>query len=239
MLEIHGFNNKDFNYNPDQQARIKEILEFYESKLPKSNAHQRVQLKVLRGELFREKLHAYAKQMLVKGVPPLITDLKEAYQDKEKAQIIEEMLLNHIKSMDEKSTLAGEEEEQDPTVYLWLLYFTAQHYYYLRNYEKALQYINDAIQHTPTVIDLYIVKARIYKRAGDKKYASQLYDEARKLDLADRYLNAVSSRFKIRADQIQDAEDTMSLFSKEGNELNVHEMQCMWYENEVGNSYLR
>lgn len=61
MLEIHGFNNKDFNYNPDQQARIKEILEFYETKLPKSNAHQRVLLKVLRGELFREKLHAYAK----------------------------------------------------------------------------------------------------------------------------------------------------------------------------------
>jgi peptide alpha-N-acetyltransferase len=31
----------------------------------------------------------------------------------------------------------------------------------------------------------------------------------------------------------------MALFSKEGNELNVHDMQCMWYEIEVGNSYLR
>lgn len=110
------------------------------------------------------------------------------------------MLLNHLKSMEEKSTLSGEDEEQDPTVYLWLMYFTAQHFYLLRNYERALEYINDAIQHTPTVIDLYIVKARIYKRAGDTKYASKLYDEARKLDLADRYLNAVSSRFKIRAD---------------------------------------
>ena len=141
--------------------------------------------------------------------------------------------------MEDKSTLCGEDEEQDPTVYLWLMYFTAQHFYLLRNYERALEYINDAIQHSPTVIDLYIVKARIYKRAGDTQYASKLYDEARKLDLADRYLNAVSSRFKIRADQIQEAEETMSLFSKEGNELNVHEMQCMWYENEVGNSYLR
>lgn len=63
--------------------------------------------------------------MLIKGVPPLITDLKESYNDKERVQIIEEMLLNHLKSMQEKETLHGEEEEQDPTVYLWLLYFTA------------------------------------------------------------------------------------------------------------------
>lgn len=45
------------------------------------------------------------------------------------------MLLNHIKSMDEKQTLHNDEDEQDPTVYLWLLYFTAQHYYYLRDYD--------------------------------------------------------------------------------------------------------
>ena len=32
----------------------------------------------------------------------------------------------------------------------------------------------------------------------------------------------------------------MSLFSKEGPEgLNVHDMQCMWYENEVAYSHLR
>lgn len=68
------------------------------------------------------------------------------------------------------------------------------------------------------------MKARIYKSAGDRKYAAQLYDEARKLDLADRYLNAVCSRFKIRADQVKEAEETMALFSKEGNELNVHDM---------------
>jgi peptide alpha-N-acetyltransferase len=67
-----------------------------------------------------------------------------------------------------------------------------------------------------------------------------LYEESRKLDLADRYLNAVSSRYLIRVEKLQEAEDVMSLFSKEGTEgLNVHDMQCMWYENEVGLSHMR
>jgi peptide alpha-N-acetyltransferase len=124
---------------------------------------------------------------------------------------------------------------------LWLLHYTGQHYYFLRDYTKALDYVNQAIKHTPTVVDLYILKAKIYKRAGDPKYASQLYEEARKLDQADRYLNAVSSRYKIRVDDIQGAEETMAVFSKESfsNELNVHDMQCMWYENECGYSYLK
>lgn len=68
----------------------------------------------------------------------------------------------------------------------------------MRDFDTALKYINAAIDHTPTVIELYTAKARIYKRAGDLDYASKLYEEARKLDLADRYLNAVSSRYMIK-----------------------------------------
>lgn len=66
----------------------------------------------------------------------------------------------------------------------------------------AMKFINEGIEHTPTVIELYMVKAQIYKRAGDLEKASKLYNEARKLDLADRFLNARSSRYKIRADHL-------------------------------------
>jgi N-alpha-acetyltransferase 15/16, NatA auxiliary subunit len=50
---------------------------------------------------------------------------------------------------------------------------------------------------------LYILKAKIYKRAGDVKRAATLYDEARKLDLSDRYLNALASRYLIRDDKLE------------------------------------
>ena len=121
----------------------------------------------------------------------------------------------------------GEEEEQDPTVQLWLMYFISQHFYFRRDFEQALSYINKAIEHTPTVVDLYILKAKIYKHGGDAIRASALYEEARKLDLSDRYLNAVSSRYRIRIDELIEAEKNMALFSKDSGEdrgLNVHDM---------------
>lgn len=139
-------------------------------------------------------------------------------------------------------TFEGEQDEQDPTVHLWMMYFVAQHFYFKRNFGQALHYVNQAIEHTPTVVDLYVLKAKLYKSAGDPKKAAILYDEARKLDLADRYLNAVASRYLIRNDQLDQAEKTMAMYSKDAgddNGLNVHDMQCMWYETECAASYLR
>jgi peptide alpha-N-acetyltransferase len=104
--------------------------------------------------------------------------------------------------MKETNTLSNDEneEEQDPTVLLWLIYYTAQNYLFQLDFENALKTINEAIEHTPTVIELYIVKAQIYKMAGNVTIASDFYNEARKLDLADRFLNARSSRYKMRND---------------------------------------
>jgi peptide alpha-N-acetyltransferase len=141
-------------------------------------------------------LHFFVKTLLIKGAPSVMTDLKELYRDSEKVKIIEEMLLSWKDSMDKYCTLEGEndQQEQDPTVYLWLVTFIAQHYNFLRNTDEALKWIEVAIEHTPTLMDLYCIKGRILQAAGDWKRGQELFEEARILDQADRALNALSAK---------------------------------------------
>ena len=43
--------------------------------------------------------------------------------------------------------------------------------------QKALDYVNEAIEHTPTLVELYSCKARIYKHAGDPMTSARCYEE--------------------------------------------------------------
>ncbi|KAJ0959685.1 hypothetical protein J5N97_000653 [Dioscorea zingiberensis] len=61
--------------------------------------------------------------------------------------------------------------------------------------------------------------------------AAAFADEARTMDLADRYLNSECVRHMLQADQVALAEKTAVLFTKDGEQHNnLHDMQCMWYE---------
>ncbi|URE23045.1 NMDA receptor-regulated protein 1 [Musa troglodytarum] len=115
-----------------------------------------------------------------------------------------------------------------------------KHYDRLGRYDLALSKIDEAIEHTPTVIDLYSIKGRILEHAGDLPAAAALADEARSMDLADRYLNSECVMRMLQADQVGLAEKTAVLFTKDGDQHNnLHDMQCMWYELASGESYFR
>jgi hypothetical protein len=53
--------------------------------------------------------------------------------------------------------------------------------------------VNAAILHTPTLLELYTLKGKIYSMAGDRKACADLHEEARQLDMADRAINAISA----------------------------------------------
>lgn len=58
---------------------------------------------------------------------------------------------------------ADDGKEEPPTTLLWVQYFLAQHYDMIGQQTLALEYINAAIESTPTLIELFLVKAKIYK----------------------------------------------------------------------------
>ena len=105
----------------------------------------------------------------------------------------------------------------------------------------SLSYCNKAIEHTPTVVDLYTHKAKIMQFAGNRRQAAALTEEARKLDLADRHLNAHSSRYLLKIGEVGQAHATMALFSREteSGQINVHEMQTLWFEHQCGLAHYR
>jgi len=54
-------------------------------------------------------------------------------------------------------------EAESPTSLLWTLSYLAQHFDCVRQTDRALEYVNAALAHTMTLIELYVIKARIYK----------------------------------------------------------------------------
>jgi len=93
-----------------------------------------------------------------------------------------EQYLNKFNKLSEDETL-----EEPPSTILWTKYFLSQHFTKCGNNEKAIEYIDWCIDHTPTVVELYLAKAKIYKNIGDKEKACEFVEEARSLDLADKF----------------------------------------------------
>lgn len=247
VLECKGVDHKD----PANFAQVVDVLDPYLKQYPKSNTPLRIILTCAPADspIFKERLIQYLRPQLIKGVPSVINDLKIFYkEDPAKAAILGSVLDQMSASMEACMCLhEDDEEEQDPTVQLWLYLFQSQHYMrYARHggpelYTKAMEYVDKAIEHTPTVLELYIHKAKLFQQMGNPKEAAKLTEEARVLDLADRYLNAHSSKYLFKANRVRQANETMALFSRDqdSEKLNVHEMSTLWYEFHCGMAHLR
>lgn len=124
-------------------------------------------------------------------------------------------------------------------------YFLLQHYNYRlsRDLPKAMKLIEDEISSNPKSVDLYMTKARVWKHYGNTKKASETMEQARLLDDRDRYINTKAAKYQLRNDENEVALKTMSKFTRNeavgGTLGDLHDMQCIWYIIEDGESYLR
>lgn len=229
---------------------VEERLDFYKKhaeKYPRSDIPRRIPLEFLSSEdaRFVEVLDPYLKRHLRKGVPPLFKELSSnLYKDEKKLKRIESVLLGYVSALSsERGRFEGDdkEEKEPPTTLLWVYYFLAQHFDYVGDRTKALDYINKAIEHTPTLVELYMIKGKIHKHAGELFEAVKCLDEAQSLDTADRYINYKCSKYMLRASMIKQAEEIASRFTREATQPAdyLREMQCMWFETESANAYRR
>ncbi|KAK8524977.1 hypothetical protein V6N13_015973 [Hibiscus sabdariffa] len=227
-------------YSSDEIDQLDALYKSLAKDYTWSSTVKRIPLDFLQGDKFRDAAFNYIKPLLTKGVPSLFSDLSPLYDHPGKANIIEQLVLELEHSIRTDGRYPDRTEKEPPSTLLWILFFLAQHYDRRGQYDVALSKIDEAIQHTPTVIDLYSVKGRILKHAGDLSAAASLADEARCMDLADRYINSECVKRMLQADQVALAEKTAVLFTKDGDQHNnLHDMQCMWYELASGESYFR
>ncbi|XP_034545567.1 N-alpha-acetyltransferase 15, NatA auxiliary subunit-like [Notolabrus celidotus] len=226
---------------PESTEERQKIYEDSWSKFPKGLVPRRLPLNFLTGEKFLECLDSYLRMNFSKGCPPVFTTLKSLYPDKEKVRIIEELVVGFEKCL--KSCRMFNEnddgKEEPPTTLLWVQYFLAQHFDFIDQPCLALEYINAAIDSTPTLIELFLIKAKIYKHAGNIKEAARWMDEAQALDTADRFINSKCAKYMLKAGLIKEAEEMCSKFTREGTSAveNLNEMQCMWFQTECALAY--
>jgi hypothetical protein len=177
------------------------------------------------GDEFKELVQAYLIAGLSKGIPSLFVDIKALYENGEKKSVIEELVEGWRESLasgtsspfksDSSSVEASSPSKSEPpTTYLWTLYFLAQHYSDLGQHAQSISLLDEALSHTPTLPELHTCKARTLKRAGDLLQAAKSLNDARLLDLQDRFLNTKCGKYRLRAGFLDEAQDTLGLFTK-------------------------
>lgn len=212
---------------------------------PKSTSIEREELNLLHENII-SKFHPYIIKRVRKGIPSIFSDIKSLLHEESRGRIILEYVKANVESLktnksflDAENKLPSEKIEQ-PQCLMWMLYLCSQILDHYKFYDEALGYIKEAIDHTPTVPDFYLFIGKVYKHLGILDKAAESNEEGRCLDLGDRYLNNKSAKYLLRNNQIAKAEEVMALFSKEKvNELNVHDMQSMWFELELAEAYFR
>jgi hypothetical protein len=165
------------------------------------------------GEQFADLAKTYVYSGLRRGIPSLFVDLKSLYVDATKRDTIESIVEAFSDEQAKESSLSPAHGES-PTTYIWSLYFLAQHHSYLHRQSKALALVTAALEHTPTLPELLMLKARILKRAGDPYGAAKNMNDARLLDGQDRFLNTKCGKYRLRAGLIDEAAEIFGMFTK-------------------------
>jgi N-alpha-acetyltransferase 15/16, NatA auxiliary subunit len=182
----------------------------------------------MEGDDFRIAVDNYLRAFLSKGVPSTFVGLKFLYTNPEKRQIIQDLAESYLASLKTDATLpppvstaclpnGTSTKPEPPTTLLWTLYFLAMHYAHpksQRDVPRSLDLIEQAVQHTPTLVELYLAKARLLKYQNDLPAAVDAIMVARDLDRQDRFVNTKVGKYLLRSDRNDEALQILKEFTR-------------------------
>ena len=221
-----GFRNALDSGNVNNIEQLDACYKDLQEKYPSSTACKRIPLDFLTGDRFKQSLSNFMTPYIEKGIPSLFSELKPLYSDMAKVEMIGEELEQMTAKLQGK-TLS------------WAYLCQSLHYCELGKHSDALQAIDKCMDIQPDLIEAYSTKSKILDAAGDVYGAALFADHARRMDLADRYLNCQASIALFKALDAEKAENISHLFTKVGDQgNNFYDMQATWYEIASGDCYL-
>lgn len=193
-------------------------------------------------ELFKKFFrHSYIKAMRNVN-PSFFKEIKSLYDSEWKVKAIEEILMELNGRLKEGASLNSDDEPREqPTCLMYSYFILGHHYLKTKQYETALRSSEDCLNHTPTFLENYLLKAKIYKNQLKYKEAADTLVTLFNQDMADRFQANKASKYLVRDNRINEADQLFKKFMKDdkNNEKNLHDLQKMWYEQILGQAYIR
>jgi len=239
---------------------LKEYQNTLLDKYPKSAAVKRIPLTLFKcnSQEWKTSIESYMEKHLIRGVPSLGKDLASLILvEKEGEYVIAtepcDIVINpvyqnitslvdgFVDSLETNGSFPNKEGKQPPSTLLWTWYLRSILHELAAHYSDAIKYIDKCLDQTPTAVDMYEVKGRLIKAAGDINSAAECLDKGRELDKQDRYINNQTVKYMLQAGKEDVALERMALFTRhESNpEQNIFDMQCYWYEMELAACHAR
>lgn len=229
------------------------------SAYPRSPAIKRIHLMLQppTSTEFKSAIDTYVQRQIIKGVPSLGADLSSLYLMEEvkpdgqtryalakdpvdvKSHAVHRQLVelvdSYIASLSANNTFPNNVTEHPPSALLWSWYLRSILHEQVAEYAEGITLINKCIDHTPTAVDFYELKARLLESGGDIQKAADVVDAGRDLDHQDRYINNLTTKTFLRAGRDEEAAKRIAMFTREEQppEQNLYDMQCTWYELEL------
>ena len=161
----------------EQVNQLTEVYDTMRAANARCRAHRRIPLDFLPASspAFRAHLDTILRRDLRKGLPSLFMHLKSLYAQPGKGAVIGELCEGYLAALAAGKRLpvapgatpdATPDQPEDPTLVVWVKMFSGQHFDKVGQHPRALALFDEAILHTPTVLDLYMWRGRVLKHAG-------------------------------------------------------------------------